>query len=75
MSGHHRRPDSIGRSYVKEAIRAARAIRHGEDRIFLGVTDEGHAEYVEAQTDDLIAAAEGIVRHLEPVAEADKAAQ
>ena len=71
----HMQPDSIGKSYVKEAIRASHAIRHGEDRIFKGVTVSGHEDYVAAQTDDLITAALGIARHIVPVAEVVKAAK
>jgi hypothetical protein len=70
-----RQLDPIGKFNVKEAIRASHAIRHGEDRIFKGVTVEGHEAYVEAQTDDLITAALGIAQHITPVAEAPKAAK
>ena len=71
----HRQLDSIGQFYVKEIGRASQAIRHGQDRIFRGVTVSGHEEYVEAQTDDLITAALGIARHIVPIAEVVKAAK
>jgi hypothetical protein len=63
----HRQLDATGQFYAREAGRASRAIRHGEDRIFKGVTVSGHEDYVAAQTDDLITAALGIAQHIVPV--------
>lgn len=45
--------ERVADPYRGEVARATRAIRDGQRRIFTGVTDAGHREYVQSQAADL----------------------